>query len=383
MPNTHLPAPWRERLELENLKRHRIGRERVIVPPSGLDFCSNDYLGLRRDPRLTDAACEAARIWGAGAGSARLLRGDCPLHGDLETTLATWKGTETALLFSSGYQCNISVLPTLIREGDAIFSDALNHASIVDGCRMAKHRGARVCVYAHNDLQDLDQRMRWWRRNSPSHALALVVTDAVFSMDGDTADLSGLLDLCERHHALLMVDEAHATGLLGKTGAGWVEQQGLKGRIPLLMGTLGKALGSFGAYLACSHLLREELVNACRGFIYTTSLPPPTLAAALEGARIAQTELWRRDRALAHAVRLREALGLSPQPSAIVPVPAGPDERAMHAAQKLQLKGLDVRAIRPPTVPEGTSRFRITTHALLEDADLDKLIDALQPLVRP
>lgn len=376
-----LPDAWHDRLTAAADARRQLARSREIAAPLGLDFCSNDYLGLRRDARLADAALTAAREWGAGIGAARLLRGTTPLHDQLERELAVWKGTEAALLFNTGFQCNATLIPALLSPGDAVFSDELNHASLVDGCRMARVRGAEVGVFRHLDLGDLEARLRRWREAAASGALALVVTDAVFSMDGDCADLGALADLCARHRALLLVDEAHATGLLGPTGAGLAEAQDLKGRIPLLMGTLGKALGGFGAFVACGALLRTHLVNVCRGFIFSTALPPPVVAANLAALRIAQAEPWRRARALAHARQLRGALGLPEGPSAIVPLRVGADLRALELASRLQARGFDVRAVRPPTVPEGTARLRITTGAHLETADLEALLAALQELL--
>ncbi|MBI4913686.1 MAG: 8-amino-7-oxononanoate synthase [Acidobacteria bacterium] len=375
MPHT-LPAPWSDRLAGAAAQRRAWNRERGLQPPAGLDFCSNDYLGLRRDPRLARAAAEAAEAFGAGSGAARLLRGDTPLHHTLEQTLAQWKGAESALLFNTGFQCNATVIPALAGKGDAVFSDALNHASLVDGCRMARAGGAAVEVYRHLDLEDLEARLRRIGRQAAG-GLALVATDAVFSMDGDAADLPALVEVCARHDALLLVDEAHATGLLGETGAGLAEDQGLKGRIPLLMGTLGKALGSFGAYIACPAPLREHLLNTCRGFIFSTALPPPVLGASLEAIRVGREETWRRERALGHAAALRRALSLPPGPSAIVPLILGEDRRALAWAQALQAQGFDVRAVRPPTVPEGSARLRITTGAHLEEAQVQDLISAL------
>jgi len=375
-----IPDPWRERLERAARERSTLGRTRSIHPPQGLDFCSNDYLGLRQDPRLAEAAARAARDFGSGSGAARLLRGTTPLHEELEAALALWKGAEACLLFNTGYQCNATVVPALVQPGDAVFSDALNHASLVDGCRTAKARGAHLGIFRHRDLADLELQIDHWRGLNPDEGQILVLTDAIFSMDGDAADLPGLLALCERHHALLMVDEAHASGLLGPSGAGLAEYQGLKGRIPLLMGTLGKGLGSFGAFLACDHLLREHLVNTCRGFIFSTALPPPCLGASLEALRINQAEPWRREKALALADRLRTALGLPAQPSAIVPVIVGADAAAVRMALALQSRGFDVRAVRPPTVPEGSARLRITTGAHLEEAQVERLIAALNGL---
>ena len=372
-----IPPSWLDRLQQQAARRRGLGRERAIHPAVGVDVCSNDYLGLRRDPRLAEAAATAARTHGAGTGAARLLRGTCPLHEELEATLAQWKGMAACLLFNTGYQANATLIPALVGAGDAVFSDALNHASLVDGCRMARAGGAHVGIFGHLDLEDLASQLATWRATAPPAALALVATDAVFSMDGDAADLPALVDLCERQGALLLIDEAHATGLLGADGAGLAQRQGVHGRVPLVMGTLGKAVGAFGAFVCCDKVLRDHLLNTARGFIFSTALPPPVLGAALEGIRLARVEPWRRERALALAQRLRDALGQASQPSAIVPVPVGTDAEAMRLAEALQQQGFDVRAVRPPTVPEGSARLRITTGAHLEEAQVEALIQAL------
>lgn len=370
-----IPERWLARLDQEAQQRRQQGRSRFIQSALGVDFASNDYLGLRRDPRLAEASARAAREWGSGSGGARLLRGTSPLHDQLERELALWKGQASALLFNTGYQANASLIPALAGPGDAVFSDALNHASLIEGCRLAKARGAHVGVYAHNDSEDLRRQLSAWASSAPQGALALVVSDGIFSMDGDAADLRGLSEVCECFGALLMVDEAHASGLLGPNGAGLAAHQGV--RVPLVMGTLGKALGAFGAFVACAEALRDHLLNTARGFIFSTALPPTVVGAALEGLRLAQTEPWRAARALALAARIRLALGLPPQPSAIVPIHVGEDAAAVSRAEGLQALGLDVRAVRPPTVPEGTARLRITTGAHLTDAEVEALIHAL------
>lgn len=372
-----IPPPWLQRLRHQADHRRALGRDRAIHPPTGMDFCSNDYLGLRLDPRLAEAAAAAAREHGSGTGGARLLRGTTPLHDELEAALAAWKGAEACLLFNTGFQANATLIPALVGAGDAVFSDALNHASLVDGCRMARAGGAHLGIFRHLDLGDLARQLELWQASAPGNALALVATDAVFSMDGDAADLPALLTLCDRHGALLLVDEAHATGLLGADGAGLAQHQGIHGRVPLVMGTLGKALGAFGAFVCCDGLLREHLVNTARGFIFSTALPPPAVGAALAGVRLARAEPWRRERATAHAAQLRRALGQAQAPSAIVPVPVGPDAEAVRLAGRLQALGFDVRAVRPPTVPEGSARLRITTGAHLEDAQILALAEAL------
>jgi len=375
-----IPLPWQDRLRQLADRRRALGRDRAILPATGTDVCSNDYLGLRRDPRLAEAAAAAARTFGAGMGAARLLRGTSSLHDELEAALAAWKGTEACLLFNTGYQANATLIPALVGPGDAVFSDTLNHASLVDGCRMARAGGAHLGIFHHRDLEDLAAQVGAWRESAPEGALALVATDAVFSMDGDAADLPALVRLCEGRNVLLLVDEAHATGLLGPDGAGLAQLQGVHGRVPLVMGTLGKALGSFGAFLACSALVREHLVNTCRGFIFSTALPPPAVGAALEGVRLAQAEPWRREKALSLAGLLRRELGQPDQPSAIVPVPVGADARAVSLAQHLQALDFDVRAVRPPTVPEGSARLRVTLGAHLEEAQVRALASALQRL---
>ena len=377
MDRSILPSPWSLRFAEAAALRGRQDRARSIAEPHGLDFCSNDYLGLRRHPRLLEAALAAASSHGFGSGASRLLRGTSPVHDALEQTLASWKHQAAALLFNTGFQCNATVIPALAGAGDGLFSDRLNHASIVDGCRMARARGAHLEVYRHLDLEDLEVRLRAWRAQE-SHGLALVVSDTVFSMDGDVADLPGLLRICQAHGALLMVDEAHATGLLGPTGAGLAELQGVAGQVPLVMGTLGKALGSFGAFVACSEALREHLLNTCRGFIFSTALPAPVAAAALAAVGLAQAEPQRRTLALGHAARLRSAVGLAPQPSAIVPVILGPEAAALAKAATLQRAGFDVRAVRPPAVPVGGARLRITTGAHLSNADLTALLLTLE-----
>lgn len=376
-----IAEPWQERLEDAARGRIARNRNRIIQSPAGLDFSSNDYLGLRQDPRLAEAGERAARQYGSGSGASRLLRGTSPLHDQLECALAQWKGQGACLLFNTGFQCNATVIPSLLQPGDAVFSDALNHASIVDGCRMAKLRGAHLGIYRHLDLADLQAQLHSWMAGVSREALALVVTDAIFSMDGDAADLPGLLDVCRRHRALLMVDEAHASGLLGTSGAGLAEAQGVHGQIPLLMGTLGKALGTFGAFVACDPLLRDHLVNQCRGFIFSTALPPSSVGASLEAVRLARTETWRRQNALGHAQRLREALSLPGGASPIVPLVIGSDADAMRVARGLQDRGFDIRAVRPPTVPEGTARLRITTGAHQEETDVEALILALRELL--
>ena len=376
-----LPFKWQELLTGQKSKRVMAGMDRSIHPPAGLDFCSNDYLGLKNDPRLAEAAVEALAKYGAGSGGARLLRGTSPVHEELEAALAEWKGAESCLLLNSGYQANVGLIPALAGRGDAVFSDSLNHASLIDGCRMAKGFGADVFVYKHLDLDHLREQLAAWHGKragkSAAKSVALIVTDAVFSMDGDLADLPGLVALCGEFEALLFVDEAHATGLIGPTGAGLAELQGVQGSAPLVMGTLGKALGGFGAFVCGDNILIEHLINTCRGFIFSTALPAHVAAVALKAIQISKAEPWRRQKALGNAATIRQHLGRENCDSAIVPVVIGSNDSAIQQAASLQRHGFDIRAVRPPTVPEGTARLRITTNALQREEDVLRLTQLL------
>jgi 8-amino-7-oxononanoate synthase len=339
-----------------------------------VNLCSNDYLGLAGDPRLRRAAAEAAEAEGAGSGAARLVAGDLAIHGRLERRIAAAKGTEAALLFNSGYHANAGVPPALVGRGDAIFSDVLNHASILDGCQLSR---AELVRYRHLDvgeLSDLLARTRARRR--------LVVTDSVFGMDGDAAPLREIADLCDRHGAMLYVDEAHATGVLGPTGGGLAEALGVAGRVDVHMGTLGKALGSFGAYVAGSRRLVEWLVSRARTFVFTTALPPAACGAALAALDVVAAEPERRDRLHALSARMKtglERLGFSMRGvvAPIFPVILGDEERALAASRALRERGFFVRAIRPPTVPRGTSRLRVSLTAGHEEAQVDAFLGAL------
>lgn len=337
-------------------------------------LASNNYVGLATDPRVVEAAAEAARRWGAGAGSARLITGGTRLHDDLESAIAAFKGTDDALLFSSGYLANVGAIPALAGEGDVIFSDELNHASVVDGARLAH---ARTHVYRHRDVDHLESLLR----ANASARRTLVVTDAVFSMDGDLAPLPALADLCDEHGAILMVDEAHATGVIGPGGRGAVAHFGLHGRVPVIMGTLSKALGAAGGFIAGDARLIAFLRNRARGFIFDTAMPAPVAAAALEAVRILQAEPWRPARARAHASAL--ALGLRaqgfavPEPdAAIIPVVVGGADAALALSATLREAGVLVPAIRPPSVPPGSARLRATTMATHTDEHLARALAA-------
>ena len=344
-----------------------------------LQLSSNNYLGLATHPELRAAAREAIDQWGCGAGASRLITGHTDLHADVEHRLAAFKGTEAALLFPSGYQANLGAIGALMRAGDHIYSDALNHASIIDGCRLAR---AAVHVFPHRDAAALDAALR----NAPAGGRRLIVTDSVFSMDGDRTPLADLAEVAERHDAILMVDEAHATGILGERGAGLAEECALTHRIDVHMGTLGKALGGAGAYLAGSRALIDLIVNRARSFVFTTGLAPAAVAAAGAAIAVVQREPERRRRVLAHAEKLRRglrAMGLDAGGDThIVPVLLGDNRATLAFAAALLEHGVLVHPIRPPTVPAGTARLRVTPMATHTDAQLDQALEAFASAAR-
>ena len=324
-------------------------------------LCSNNYLGLAFHPEVVEAAARAARDFGASAVSSRLISGHMTAHASLEERIAAWKGVEAALLFSTGYQANLGVISSVVGTGDVVVSDELNHASIIDGCRLSR---ARVAVYRHNDVESLREVLA----DCADARRILVVTESVFSMDGDLAPLAAIADAAARHGAWLMVDEAHAAGVFGPGGAGLVAELGLTGRVDIHMGTLGKALGSFGAYVAGSRVLIDHLVNRARSFIFTTGLPPAAAAAAQASLDVIAREPERAAGLLARARALGESLraaGLDVPnvESQILPVIIGEAGRAVAAADRLIERGYYVAAIRPPTVPAGTSRLRLSLMA--------------------
>jgi 8-amino-7-oxononanoate synthase len=331
-------------------------------------LCSNNYLGLADHPRVREAAAEAALTWGAGAGAARLISGNMTLHRQLEERLASFKRYEAALLFGSGYLANVGVISALAGRGEVVFSDELNHASIVDGCRLAR---AETFVYRHGDAEHL----AWGLREAGERA-SLIVTDGVFSMDGDVAPLADLARLASAHGCRLMVDEAHATGAMGPGGRGSVAAVGLSGEVDVVVGTLGKALGSYGAYVCSSAELSEYLLNTARSFIFSTALPPPALAAAVAALELLEAEPERVERLRANAATLREGLaaeGLAAagaEPSQIVPLEVGDAKLTMELCERLIERGVFAQGIRPPTVPAGSSRLRFSVMATHEEAEL-------------
>lgn len=338
-------------------------------------LCSNNYLGLANHPAVRAAASQAAMDYGVGAGASRLISGSMRLHHDLEEQLAAFKGTEAALLFNSGYHANVGAITTLVGRDDAVFSDELNHASIIDGSRLS---GARVCVYRHNDVEDLANRLA-----TTAARRRLVVTESVFSMDGDTAPLKQICACAERYNAMLMVDEAHATGVVGPGGCGVVAAEGLRERVTVQMGTLGKAVGAFGAFVAGSRAVIDLLLNTARSFIYTTALPPPVVAAAATALTIIARDPERRRQLVANATQLHaafERLGLRVRAQAghILPVLIGDAERTMRISERLLTEGIFVQGIRPPTVPPGTARLRVTAMSTHTPEDLVLAADAFR-----
>ncbi|MBF0386606.1 MAG: 8-amino-7-oxononanoate synthase [Candidatus Omnitrophica bacterium] len=366
---------WRSRRTVASQQ----GRKILLDGRWVLNFCSNDYLGLAADPRLAEAVSRAMSGRGFGAGASRLVCGDFDEHAALEADIASFKKTEAALLFSSGYMANAGIIQALVGRDDEVFSDRLNHASIVDGIILSR---AVMKRYPHNDMAALEALLA----AGTTARRKLIVTDTIFSMDGDVAPLAELVVLARRYGAWLMVDEAHAFGLFGATGAGLAEETGTAGEIDVQMGTLSKAVGSFGAYAAGSQVLVDHLWNNARSVIYTTALPPAVAAASREAVRIMRAEPQRRQRVLASAAFLRSALrslglevpaGCTP----IIPVQLGSAKRALTWSRALLDKGIFVSAIRPPTVPAGTARLRVTVTAAHTDDDLALCVETFRKVM--
>jgi len=366
---------YRQRRVIESAQ----GVETRIDGRTLLSFCSNDYLGLANHPDIKRAFVGAVAEYGVGSGAAHLINGHSRLHEDCERRLAEFAGRDRALLFSTGYMANLAIASTLLGRGDRVFQDRLNHASLIDGARLGR---ARMVRYRHNDLTELEMLLQ----DSPADKRRLVMTDGVFSMDGDCADVAALVRIAADNGAWLMVDDAHGFGVLGARGAGLIEQLGLDQRqVPILMATLGKAAGTAGAFVAGSEALIETLIQQARPYIYTTAAPPALAAAILEAVKIIETENWRREKlnqSIAYFRQQAAAAGLEPMRSqtAIQPLVIGDNHRAMQLGEALFERGIHVTAIRPPTVPEGSARLRVTLSALHEPAHIDRLIDTLASL---
>ncbi len=361
---------YRQRLTLESAQGPLIR----LAGRQYLNFCSNDYLGLAAHPRVIERFRSAAAEYGVGSGASHLVCGHSEPHHLLEEALAEFTGRPRALLFSSGYMANTGILTTLLQRGDYVFEDRLNHASLLDG---GLHSGARFQRFPHSDVPALEAKLE--AASGPK----LVVVDGVFSMDGDTAPLADLAGLCRAQDAWLMVDDAHGFGVLGERGIGSTEAAGLDAEsVPVLMATLGKALGTAGAFVAGSELLIEGLIQQARSYIYTTALPPAVAAASLVSLQLLQDESWRRQHLADLITRFRRGaqqlgLPLMASSSAIQPLLVGDARQATNLSDQLRSGGLLIGAIRPPTVPAGTSRLRITLSAAHSEEQVDLLLERL------
>jgi 8-amino-7-oxononanoate synthase len=392
-----MASGFRERLQ-ERLQARRAAqlyrtRREVQSPQSAvlqvdgrelLNFCSNDYLGLANDPRVKEAFIAGVERYGAGSGASHLVCGHSAPHEALENALAEFTGRSHALVYSSGFMANVGVLTALLGPQSAVFEDRLNHASLLDGGLFS---GARFKRYAHLDVAALEKQLA----QDESTGERLVVSDGVFSMDGDVAPLAALMDVCEAHEALLMIDDAHGFGVLGCDGGGLAQQTQEQGvhvdeeRLPILVGTLGKAFGTMGAFVAGSEELIETLIQFSRSYIYTTALPPAVAAATLRSLEILRSENWRREHlskliTTFRAECLKLGFTLTDSGTPIQGLLLGSAEAALAASRELEAKGLLVTAIRPPTVPQGTARLRITFTANHSEAQLERLLEALAAL---
>ena len=368
----------REQAHLYRRRRTLDSTQSPIVKVDGrecLAFCSNDYLGLAADPRLSKALQQGAELYGSGSGASHLVLGHSRAHHQLEEALAEHTGRERVLLFSTGYMANLGAIAALSGRGDRVIQDKLNHASLLDGGLLS---GARFKRFRHADMSALESAL-----SSSTQADALVVTDGVFSMDGDIAPLPEMARLCEQHQAHLLVDDAHGFGALGKNGGGVAELYNLdQTQLPILIGTLGKAFGTGGAFVAGSETLIEYLIQFARPYIYTTAMPPAIAHATLESLRIVRAEQWRRDKLTKLIQQFRagvESMGLELMASetAIQPILIGEADKAIKLSQALEQQGVFVGAIRPPTVPAGSARLRITLSAAHTEEQVNRLLNAL------
>lgn len=376
-----------EKLEEQGLRRRLTPVEGPQGPRVGIDgrvvvlLCSNDYLGLANHPEVKAAAARALEEYGAGAGASRLVSGDMPPHRELEEKAREFKGAEAALLFNSGYNANLGVINALSDRSTEIFSDKLNHASIVDACMLARSLGATVRRYPHRDVDALERMLK---RSEARRKI--IVTDGVFSMDGTLAPLPDITSLLDRYDAVLYVDDAHGTGTVGPTGRGITEYFGTAHPSVIVMSTLGKALGSFGAFVTGPKELVELLKSRARPFVYTTALPPSVCAASARALEIVSKDPGLTERLRANSALVRDALndmGIDTLGSVtqIIPAVIGGAEETMKTAARLGELGVFIQGIRPPTVPPGTSRLRITVTASHTEEDLERSVSALQTVL--
>lgn len=365
-----------ERIKRQLSEIESKGLMRELASPKGVDFSSNDYLGLAKDNRLKNAMIEAVAREGVGSTASRLLRGERDCFHEVEQRFAKWKGTENSLYFSSGYQANIGVMQTFLESNDVVFSDELNHASLIDGIRLSK---CEKVIFNHFDLEQVE----WLLTETTSKGQKILVTESLFSMDGDIAPLEKYAEICQRTNTTLIVDEAHSVGLYGKRGSGLIEELGIKEDVCLSINTAGKALGVSGAFVAGSNLAIEYLINKCRSFIFSTA-PVPAIADALKIAiEVIETENERRNKLHRLSQIFRNLLvdndiEAPADETQIIPIIIGESEKAVKIASKMQAKGFDVRAIRPPTVAEGTSRLRVTLNLSLTEDILKKFVVELK-----
>jgi len=353
--------------------------EVVIGGKKYLLLASNSYLGLSVDPRVIKAAGEALEKYGTGSGGSRLVSGSSDLHRQLEEKIASFKNTESAILFSSGYLANIGTISSVVGPDDFVYSDELNHASIIDGCRLSK---ANLRIYPHLDLQELNSMML--KDTKPGKKL--VVTDTVFSMDGDLVDLKQLTQLCERHNAMLLVDEAHATGVLGERGSGATEHFGVEENVPIVMGTLSKAVGSLGGYIAGSRELIDFIRNRVRSYIFDTSLPAPCLAASLKSIEIITDDKESREHLWDMIHMFKDGLqdlgyNVIPSDSAIIPILIGDPEPTLQMADNLRKEGVFTPAVRPPSVAPGKCRIRTSLMSLHTEQHIEKALAAFKKVM--
>jgi glycine C-acetyltransferase/8-amino-7-oxononanoate synthase len=378
---------------LEEIRDRGLYRKlRLISGPQGprvlldgrpvLLLCSNNYLGLADHPRVREAAADAAMRYGVGAGASRLVSGNMTIHRRLEEQLAEFKGTPACVVFGSGYLANTGVVSALAQDGDVVFSDSLNHASIVDGCRLAR---AETFVYDHCDMEHLE----WGLREAGGRG-SLIVTDGVFSMDGDVAPLAEIVELAQRYDARVMVDDAHGVGAVGPEGRGAVADAGVEEEVDIVMGTLGKSLGSYGAYACCDRTMAKYLVNTARSLIFSTALPPPAVAGALAALELLIGQPERVFKLQRNARLMRQELaaeGIDIQSETqILPIVIGSASAAVAASERLLERGIFAQAIRPPTVPDGTSRLRLAVMASHSASELKpaareiaKIVDVQAP----
>ncbi len=367
---------YRQRRVIESAQ----GVETRIDGKSMLSFCSNDYLGLANHPDIKQAFVDAVANFGVGSGAAHLINGHSRLHEECEQRLAEFTGRDRALLFSTGYMANIAIASALLGRNDSIYQDKLNHASLIDSAKLSD---AKLIRYRHNDLLQLEGLLSEGNRKRRR----LIMTDAVFSMDGDCADVETISRIAAEHGAWAMVDDAHGFGVLGERGAGLLEQLRLsQQQVPILMATLGKAVGTAGAFVAGSTALIETLIQKARPYIYTTASPPAIAAATLKSIDIIENETWRREKlsesiAYFRAQAAQLEVELMPSSTAIQPLVIGDNHQALSVSEALFNQGIHVTAIRPPTVPVGSARLRVTLSAMHEHEHIDQLIKMLGSLL--